>query len=114
MTIDRHRIAVRSARTLGDSRAAQAYEALAKTRVAVTPPTAMTDAAFGTPFTRLTDPRHQDSSGDDDDGANFQGQKRKNDTHANTSDLDSSPSLPLPQGRRCCVNACAHQGNTSG
>src|SRR6202521_695439 len=32
--------------------------------------------------------RPKDGSGDDD-GANFHGQKRKNDTHASTSDLDS-------------------------
>jgi len=31
----------------------------------------------------------RDGSGDDDDGANFHGQKRKNDTHASTSDPDS-------------------------
>ncbi|MGH6784826.1 MAG: transposase, partial [Sphingomicrobium sp.] len=30
-----------------------------------------------------------DGSGDDDGGANFHGQKRKNDTHASTSDPDS-------------------------
>ena len=41
--------------------------------------------------------RPKDGSGDDDDGANFHGQKRKNDTHASTSD----PGQPaLPQGRR--------------
>ena len=33
--------------------------------------------------------RPKDGSGDDDDGANFHGQKRKNDTHASTSDPDS-------------------------
>lgn len=33
--------------------------------------------------------RPRDGSGDDDDGANFHGQKRKNDTHASTSDPDS-------------------------
>ena len=33
--------------------------------------------------------RPRDCSGDDDDGANFHGQKRKNDTHASTSDPDS-------------------------
>jgi hypothetical protein len=46
--------------------AAQAYEALATTRAAVTPPMPypeylqpITDAAFGTPFTRVTDPGRQ-------------------------------------------------------
>ncbi len=33
--------------------------------------------------------RSKDGSGDDDDGANFHGQKRKNDTHASTSDPNS-------------------------
>src|SRR5438132_1567148 len=33
--------------------------------------------------------RPKDGSGNDDDGANFHGQKRKNDTHASTSDPDS-------------------------
>ena len=33
--------------------------------------------------------RPKDGSGNDDDGANFYGQKRKNDTHASTSDPDS-------------------------
>src|SRR3984893_2921093 len=33
--------------------------------------------------------RPKDGSGDDDDGVNFHGQKRKNDTHASTSDPDS-------------------------
>ena len=33
--------------------------------------------------------RPKDGSGDDNDGANFHGQKRKNDTHASTSDPDS-------------------------
>src|SRR6476660_2403960 len=33
--------------------------------------------------------RPRDGSGDDDDGADFHGQKRKNDTHASTSDPDS-------------------------
>jgi hypothetical protein len=33
--------------------------------------------------------RPRDGSGDDNDGANFHGQKRKNDTHASTSDPDS-------------------------
>jgi len=33
--------------------------------------------------------RPKDGSGDNDDGANFHGQKRKNDTHASTSDPDS-------------------------
>ena len=33
--------------------------------------------------------RPKDGSGDDDDGANFHGQKRKNDTHASTSDPES-------------------------
>jgi len=33
--------------------------------------------------------RPKDGSGDDDDGTNFHGQKRKNDTHASTSDPDS-------------------------
>src|ERR1700716_3124545 len=32
--------------------------------------------------------RPKDGSGDDDDGANFHGQKRKNDTHASTTDPD--------------------------
>jgi hypothetical protein len=50
--------------------AAQAYEALATTRTAVTPPMpypgylqAVTDAAFGTPFTRVTDPGRQNLPG---------------------------------------------------
>jgi hypothetical protein len=30
----------------------------------------------------------KDGSGDDDGGANFHGQKRKNDTHASTTDHD--------------------------
>ena len=33
--------------------------------------------------------RPKDGSGDDDDGADFHGQKRKNDTHASTSDPNS-------------------------
>jgi hypothetical protein len=33
--------------------------------------------------------RPKGGSGDDDDGANFHGQKRENDTHASTSDPDS-------------------------
>src|SRR5450631_924206 len=33
--------------------------------------------------------RPKDGSGDDDDGANFHGQKRKNDTHASSSDPNS-------------------------
>jgi len=33
--------------------------------------------------------RPKDGSGDDDGGANFHGQKRKNDTHASTTDSDS-------------------------
>ena len=33
--------------------------------------------------------RPKDGSGDADGGANFHGQKRKNDTHASTSDPDS-------------------------
>ena len=33
--------------------------------------------------------RPKDGSGDDDGGADFHGQKRKNDTHASTSDPDS-------------------------
>jgi transposase len=33
--------------------------------------------------------RPKDGSGDEDGGANFHGQKRRNDTHASTSDLDS-------------------------
>src|SRR5665811_1953245 len=33
--------------------------------------------------------RPKNGSGDNDDGANFHGQKRKNDTHASTSDPDS-------------------------
>ena len=33
--------------------------------------------------------RPKDGSGDDDDGGNFHGQKRKNDTHASASDPDS-------------------------
>ena len=36
--------------------------------------------------------RPKDGSGDDDDGANFHGQKRKNDTDARTSDPESRPS----------------------
>lgn len=31
----------------------------------------------------------KDGSGDDDDGENFHGQKRRNDTHASTSDPDT-------------------------
>jgi transposase len=37
--------------------------------------------------------RPKDGSGDDDGGANFHGQKRKNDTHASTSDPDSDVRL---------------------
>jgi len=33
--------------------------------------------------------RPKDGSGDEDGGANFHGQQRKNDTHASTSDPDS-------------------------
>jgi transposase len=33
--------------------------------------------------------RPKDNSGDEDDGANFHGQKRKNDTHASTTDPES-------------------------
>src|SRR6266700_2785018 len=40
--------------------------------------------------------RPKDGSGDEDGGANFHGQQRKNDTHASTSDPDSRP----PGGRR--------------
>jgi hypothetical protein len=40
-------------------------------------------------FVRFLSFRSKDGSGDDDDGANFHGQKRKNDTHASTSDPDS-------------------------
>jgi Transposase domain (DUF772) len=38
--------------------------------------------------------RPKDGSGDDDDGANFHGQKRRNDTHASTSDPDDFSSYP--------------------
>ena len=43
--------------------------------------------------------RPKDGSGDDDDGANFHGQKRKNDTHASTSDPDSRLYARRPDGR---------------
>ena len=44
--------------------------------------------------------RPKDGSGDDDDdGANFHGQKRKNDTHASTSDPDSRLYRRRPDGR---------------
>jgi hypothetical protein len=33
--------------------------------------------------------RPKDGSGEGDDGANFRGQKRKNDTHASVTDPDS-------------------------
>ena len=43
--------------------------------------------------------RPRDGSGDDDDGANFHGQKRKNDTHASTSDPDSRLYRKAADGR---------------
>lgn len=45
--------------------------------------------------------RPKDGSGDDDDGANFHGQKRKNDTHASTSDPDSSRKAAGRKARLC-------------
>ncbi len=62
---DGHRIDVRSAQLLPTNGAAQAYEALAMTRAAVTPPMPypgylpVADAAFATPFTRVTDAGRQ-------------------------------------------------------
>jgi hypothetical protein len=44
--------------------------------------------------------RPKDGSGDDDGGANFHGQKRKNDTHASTSDPDTVFTARPPGGRR--------------
>ena len=49
--------------------------------------------------------RPKDGSGDDDGGADFHGQQRKNDTHASTSDPDSRT---LPQGRRAGSKALLH------
>ena len=49
--------------------------------------------------------RPKDGSGDDDGGADFHGQQRKNDTHASTSDPDSRA---LPQGRRAGSKALLH------
>jgi hypothetical protein len=43
--------------------------------------------------------RPKDGSGDDDDGANFHGQKRKNDTHAS----GSRSSLETAFGRAFCL-----------
>jgi transposase len=49
--------------------------------------------------------RPKDGSGDEDGGANFHGQQRKNDTHAGTSD----PRQPsLPQGCRAGGEALLH------
>jgi hypothetical protein len=62
---DGHRIDVRSAQLLPTNGAAQAYEAWAMTRAAVTPPMPyagylpVADAAFATPFTRVTDAGRQ-------------------------------------------------------
>ena len=49
--------------------------------------------------------RPKDGTDDDDDGANFHGQKRKNDTHASTSDPDSQA---LSQGGRPGGKALLH------
>ena len=49
--------------------------------------------------------RSKDGSGDDDDGANFHGQKRKNDTHASTSDPEQQA---LPKGGRAGGEALLH------
>ena len=43
--------------------------------------------------------RPKDGSGDDDDGANFHGQKRNNDTHASTSDRTAGFIARRPDGR---------------
>src|SRR5260221_2572266 len=44
--------------------------------------------------------RPKDGSGDDDGGANFHGQKRKNDTHASMTDPDCRLTARRPGGRR--------------
>ena len=49
--------------------------------------------------------RPKDGSGDDDGGADFHGQQRKNDTHASTSDPDSRL---YRQGRRAGSKALLH------
>ena len=47
--------------------------------------------------------RPKDGSGDDDGGADFHGQQRKNDTHASTSDPDSRPTARPPGGKQSSV-----------
>ena len=49
--------------------------------------------------------RPKDGSSDDDDGANFHGQKRKNDTHASTSDPDSRLYRKAAgrEAKLCCI-----------
>jgi hypothetical protein len=49
--------------------------------------------------------RHKDGS-DDGDGANFHGQKRKNDTHASTSDPDVA--FAKPAGREAKLSHMGH------
>jgi hypothetical protein len=44
--------------------------------------------------------RPKDGSGDEDRGTNFHGQKRKNDTHASTTDPTAVSIARLPDGRR--------------
>jgi len=46
--------------------------------------------------------RPKDGSGDADGGANFHGQRRKNDTHASTTDPDSRLYRKAAGGRRSC------------
>ena len=51
--------------------------------------------------------RPKDGSGDDDGGANFHGQKRKNDTHASTTDSDSRLYRKAP-GREAKLSYMGH------
>jgi len=53
--------------------------------------------------------RPKNGSGDDDDGANFHGQKRKNDTHASTSDPDSRL-YRKAAGREAKLSYMGHHG----
>src|SRR5262249_59866867 len=51
--------------------------------------------------------RPKDGSGDDDGGTNFQGQKRKNDTHASTTDPDRRL-YPKAAGREAKLRYMGH------
>ena len=52
--------------------------------------------------------RPKDGSGDDDGGANFHGQKRKNDTHASTTDSDSRLFYRKAAGREAKLSYMGH------